>query len=138
GFMVTAAILAFFAVLYGIATLISRTGRGAEHDYAVRPRRWWWAIAGLLGTVELFVGVGQLIDDPKKENAFALVIIGGFAALTFGGMFMRNRSAGNWMIATGALPMLPSIWMIVPPFLAMIVIVMALSDNIRMGRTKLA
>jgi hypothetical protein len=138
GFIAAGVFMVFVAVLYGIATLVSRTGRGAEYDYAAPTRRWWWAIAGLLGAAELFMGVGQLIDDPKKENVFALAIFTAFAALVFGGMFVRNRVAGNWMIATGALPMVPWFWMIAPPILALVVIVMALSDNIRMARTKLA
>jgi len=138
GFMVTGALIVFLGVLFAIATLVSRGGKGAEFDYAERPRRWWWAIAGLLGAAELFMGVGGLIDDPKKENAFALAIFAGFAALVFGGMKIRNRAAGNWMIAFGALPMLPFIWMVAPPLLALIVIVMALADNIRISRPKVA
>lgn len=35
------------------------------------------------------------------------------------------------MIATGVLPLVP--WMIAPPILALTVIVMALSDNVRMS-----
>lgn len=114
-------------------TIGARSERGAEHDYAGRKFRWWWIPAGVVGAFEAVVGVGLLIHEPKKENAFALVVLFGFAALMFGGMAVARRQAGNWMIATGALPMLPVFWLIVPTAVALLVIVMALSDIVRLS-----
>jgi hypothetical protein len=51
-------------------------------------------------------------------------------------MKVRNRRAGNWMIATGVLPMLPIFWVIAPTVAALIVIVCALADNIRIARPR--
>jgi hypothetical protein len=133
-----AALFAIGAVLT-IATIIGSSRMGAEYDYSSRRIRWWWVPAALAGAVELFIGVGQLIDDPKIENVAALGIMGGFAALVFGGMAVRNRIAGNWMIATGVLPMIPWFWMVVPPVLGIVVIVMALAENVRLsGRPRAA
>jgi hypothetical protein len=130
------AMLALIAVIYGVAMLVGRRGAmGAEHDYAGGRRfRWWWVPAALLATFQLVFMVGQEIDDPKPENFVALLVIGAFSALVFAGMRIRNRQRGNWMIATGVLPMLPFIWVVVPPIVSLLVIVMALSDNIRMSR----
>lgn len=137
--IVTLVALFAIGVIYGISTLIGSRRVGAEYDYSGRRFRWWWVPAALAGAVELFIGVGQLIDDPKIENVAALGIMGAFAGLVFGGMAIRNRIAGNWMVATGVLPMIPSFWMIVPPVLGLVVIVMALADNVRLsGRTRAA
>jgi hypothetical protein len=133
---VALAVFAALGVVYGIAALAARRTKGAEFDYRTRAFRWWWVPAGLLGAFQLVFMIGQLIDDPKIENVFALAIMGVFSALVFGGMATRNRKASNWMIATGVLPMLPlGIWIVVPSIVALVVIVMALSDNIRMGST---
>jgi hypothetical protein len=130
------AMLALVAVIYGVATIVGRRGAmGAEHDYAGSRRfRWWWVPAALLAAFQLVFMVGQEIDDPKPENLLALLVIGAFSALVFAGMRIRDRQRGNWMIATGVLPMLPFIWVVVPPIVSLLVIVMALSDNIRMSR----
>jgi hypothetical protein len=133
-FVVTLVVLFAIGAVLAVATLIGSSRAGAEYDYGARKFRWWWVPAALAGAVELFIGFGQLIDDPKKENAFALVIMLAFAGLVFGGMAIRNRVAGNWMIATGVLPMVPWFWMVVPPILGLVVIVMALSDNVRMSK----
>ena len=131
--MVTLVALFVIGVIYAVSTLIGSRRVGAEYDYTGRRFRWWWVPAALAGAAELFIGVGQLIDDPKIENVAALGILGAFAGLVFAGMAIRNRIAGNWMIAAGVLPMIPWFWMIVPPVLGLVVIVMALADNVRMA-----
>ena len=132
-----AVVFAFLALVTGgaiaaVLSVVGSRGAGAEHVYATKRFRWWWIVAGAIGLFELFITAGQLIDDPKKENVFALGVGLAFAGLIFGGMRIANRRAGNWMIATGALPMLPIFWLIGPPIAAIVVIVMALADNIRM------
>ena len=133
-FVVTLVVLVAIGAVLAVATLIGSGRAGAEYDYGARRFRWWWIPAAVAGAAELFVGFGQLIDDPKKENAFALAVMLAFAGLVFGGMAIKNRVAGNWMITTGALPMVPWFWLVWPPILGIVVIVMALSDNVRMSR----
>ncbi|HVL82403.1 MAG TPA: hypothetical protein VM840_12515 [Actinomycetota bacterium] len=125
-------ILAGLVALMGIAAATSRAG--AERTYAVEGRRWWWIPAGLLGLLQVAMGVGQFIDDPSSSNLGALVLFVLFGGLILGGMSVQNRVAGNWMIAAGALPMLPFVWMVGPPVLALVTIVMAVSDNLRAAR----
>jgi hypothetical protein len=133
-FMVTLVVLVAIGAVLAVATLIGKSRAGAEYDYSKRRLHWWWVPAAVVGAAELLVGFGQLIDDPKPENVFALAIMLGFAGLVFGGMALRNRIAGNWMIATGALPMVPWFWMVWPPIVGLVVIVMALADNVRMSK----
>ena len=114
-------------VMYLVASLISRRGTlGAEHAYAGTGKRWWWILAALLGAFQMLFMGGQLVDDPKIENVFALAVIAAFSASIVAGMLIRNRRTGNWMIATGVLPMVPFIWVVVPPVAALVVIAMAL------------
>jgi hypothetical protein len=137
GGMFAVGILALLAMVYGVSALLARRGAlGAEHDYSARRKHWWWIPAALVGAFQLLFMAGQLIEDPKIENVFALAVVGAFSALVFGGMAVSNRRAGNWMIATGVLPMVPFIWVVVPPLVSLLVIVMAMSDNIRMTRAQ--
>lgn len=131
---VAAAVGAGIGAVFGVSALVGRFGRGAEHDYATRRPRWWWALAALGGLAEVVVAVRQLVEDPKIENVAALVVIGGFAALIFGGMAIRNRRVGNWLIATGMLPFVPFVWFPPAPIAALVVIVAALSENIAGAR----
>jgi hypothetical protein len=134
GGLFAAAMLAAIGVIYGVAMLIGRRkALGAEYDYGTRRFRWWWVPAAALGAFQVLMMAGQLIDDPKKENVFALCLIGAFSALVFFGMRISNRRRGNWMIATGVLPMLPFFWIVAPTVVALLVIVMALADNVRMS-----
>lgn len=129
-------LLALFAIglIFAVSTLVAnRGGKGAEYQYTRRKLRWWWVPAGLVGAFQVLFMLGQLIDDPKKENLFGVAVIAAFSAIVFVGMAVRNRIAGNWMIATGVLPMLPFFWIVIPTMLALLVIVMALADNIRMS-----
>ncbi len=127
-------LFATFGLLYLVVAAFARTGRrGAEFDYSSRHLRWWWIPAGLVGAFEGLFGVGQLIREPKWENAVALVVLSAFAALVFGGLFIRNRRAGNWMIAFGVAPMLPFFWIVIPTVVALVVIVAAMAENVRMS-----
>jgi hypothetical protein len=132
--IVAMSIFAATALIYGVGTMIGR--RGTEDIYADNRGRWWFYPAGLIGAFQLVVGVQQLVQDPKWENVVALAIFGAFAALVFVGIAMRNRRAGNWMIVAGVLPVLPAFWWVVPPIVALVVIVMAIADNVRMGRLR--
>jgi hypothetical protein len=128
------AMCAIAGLIAGLASLVSRrNARSAEFDYSQRRLRWWWIPAAVLGGIELFFGISQMIEDPKPENAFALVLYAGFAALVFGGMVVSNRRIGNWMTAGGVLPMLPMIWWYFPPLFALVVIICAVAENIRLS-----
>lgn len=93
-------------------------------------RNWWVVLAVLVGAFELAMGVDQLVDEPKRDNVLALAAFGGFASLVIVGAWLRprRRVAGDIMIAIGVLPMLPFVWMVVPPVVALIVVVAALVD----------
>lgn len=130
--------LGIVAILLGVGTLIGRRVRGAEYDYSNRRFRWWWVPAGLLGAAEVVMSVGQLINEPKGTNLFAMFVLCGFASLVFAGMRVHNRRAGNYMIAGGVLPALGLFWMIFPTILAFVVIVNALADNFRIANPRVA
>ena len=135
-------ILLFITILGGFAAIVAAGmllgRRGAEHAYAPRGARWWWVPAGLLGAGQIGLGVSQLVSDPKVENVAALCFFSAFSALVFGGMAIRNRIAGNYMIAIGVLPLGSVVWWIFPPVLALIVIVNAIADNVRTSRVRAA
>ena len=127
-------IFLFIALTYGLAAVLAKVGRhGAERDYSTRRFRWWWVLAGGAAVLELMTVVHQITEDPKPENLVALAFGLLFAGLIAGGMAVRNRKAGNWMLAAGVLPLVPFIWFPPAPVAAMIVIVAALSENIRLG-----
>jgi hypothetical protein len=137
--LVVLAEAALAALIGGAAMLLGRRTRGAEFDYTQRRFRWWWVPAGLIGGAEIVMITLQLIKDPKATNVFAAAIFCGFGALVFGGMSIRNRRTGNWMIALGVVPGSMLYWSIFPPIVALIVIIMALSENVRLAaRTKVA
>lgn len=96
-------------------------------------RQWWVVLAAVMGVVELFMGIGQEIRDPKIENVFALGVIGAAGLLLLVGCWFRSRSrsTGDWMIVIGLLPFLTLFWQIYPPILAILVMTMALIDSAR-------
>jgi hypothetical protein len=137
--LVLLAELGVAGLIIGAATLIGRRARGAEFDYAKRRVRWWWIPAGLIGATEVTMITAQLIREPKGTNLFAFAIISAFAALVFTGLAIKNRRRGNIMVAIGVAPVMTLFWSVVPPIVALVVIVMALSDNVRMaGRSRAA
>jgi hypothetical protein len=94
-------------------------------------RQWWVVLAAVMGIIEVVAGVGQLVRDPSIDNGFALVVIGGGGLLVLAGAWFRtrSRSTGDWMIVVGILPFLVLFWLIIPPLLAILVMVMALIDS---------
>lgn len=134
--LVLLAELGVATLIGGVAFLIGRRARGAEYDYAGRKFRWWWVPAGLIGATEVIMITKQFIDEPKATNLFAMVVICSFAALVFTGLAIRNRRAGNWMIVAGIVPVTTLFWLIYPAVVALVVMVCALADNVRMARAR--
>lgn len=99
-------------------------------------RDWWVVLAGLIGLTQIVMITGQMISDPKWENALALAIVGGLGALALTGTWFRtrSRSAGDWMIVVGVLPIGAMFWAVWPPVVVLVVIVMAIIDSTR-GRS---
>jgi hypothetical protein len=134
--MIMAIQLGIVGILFGAGKLLGTRVRGAEYDYARRRFRWWWVPAGLLGAAEVVMSIGQLIHEPKGTNLAAMLVLCGFATVVFAGMAIRNRRAGNYMIAGGVVPALALFWLIVPTILALVVIVNALADNVRIAHPR--
>jgi hypothetical protein len=96
-------------------------------------RNWWLMLAGLVGTFEVAFGVAIPIEEGANFDT-----VGGGALIATAGLLMlgglavrrrRSRVAGDMMIAVGALPMLPWVWMILPPLAGLTVIVAAAFDS---------
>jgi hypothetical protein len=136
--LVLLAELAVAGIIGGLAYVIGRRGRGAEIDYARRTFRWWWVLAALIGVTEVVFITAQFVREPKGTNLFAMVVVCGFAGLVFGGLALRHRPAGNWMIVAGVVPVMTLFWSVIPPIVALVVIVNALADNVRMARPRAA
>lgn len=105
--------------------------RGSTPARKFGSRDWWVVLAGLLGLVQIVMITGQMINDPKWENAVALAIVGGLGALALAGTWFRtrSRSTGDWMIIVGVLPFCALFWAVWPPVIALVVIVMAAIDS---------
>jgi hypothetical protein len=95
-------------------------------------RNWWLVLAALVGLFE--VGFGVAIPLTEGAN-FDTVGGGGLIAtaglLVLGGVAVRQRRsrlAGDAMMAVGAIPMLPWVWIIPLPLAGLTVIVAAILD----------
>lgn len=129
------AVFVVTAIALGASGVLQRkdAGRNGPGE-KIGLKQWWVVLAAVMGAVEVFAGVGQLVPEPSVDNAFALAIIGGGGLLVIAGSWFRSRSAstGDWMIVVGLLPFLTLFWLIVPPVLAIVVMTMALIDSARM------
>lgn len=100
-------------------------------------RRWWVILAAACGVVTIVFGVAQYIQDPKIENLGAIGILTLFGGMNLTGCWMRSRSrvGGDWLIVVGILPFMALWWVVVPAVLGLVVMVAAISDSLRAGRT---
>ena len=96
-------------------------------------RNWWLVLAALVGLFEVAFGVAM----PLEEGGHAESIAGGALIATAGLLVLggiavrqrRSRVAGDVMLAVGAMPMLPWLWIIPLPVAGLTVIVAATVDT---------
>jgi hypothetical protein len=95
-------------------------------------RNWWLVLAALVGLFEVAFGVAI----PLQEGATFDTVGGGAIVATAGLLILggvavrrrRSRVAGDIMIAVGAMPMMPWLWIIPLPLAGLTVIVAATVD----------
>jgi hypothetical protein len=95
-------------------------------------RNWWLILAALVGSFEVAFGVAIPLEEGATFDTVgggALIATAGL--LVLGGIAVRRRRsrvAGDIMIAVGALPMMPWLWIIPLPLAGLTVIVAATVD----------
>jgi hypothetical protein len=95
-------------------------------------RNWWLVLAALVGIFEVGFGVAiPLTEGANFDTVGGGALIAAAGLLVLGGLAVRrqrSRVLGDAMIAVGAVPTLPWVWMILPPLLGLPVIVAAAFD----------
>jgi MYXO-CTERM domain-containing protein len=95
-------------------------------------RNWWLILAALVGLFEIAFGVAIPLEEGATfDTVGGGAIIATAGLLVLGGIAVRRRRsrvAGDVMIAVGALPMMPWIWIIPLPVAGLTVIVAATVD----------
>jgi hypothetical protein len=95
-------------------------------------RTWWLILAALVGLFEVAFGVAIPIEEGATFDT-----VGGGSIIVTAGLLMlvgiavrrrRSRVAGDLMIAVGAMPMMPWLWIIPLPVAGLTVIVAATVD----------
>jgi len=95
-------------------------------------RNWWLILAALVGLFEVAFGVAiPLHDGVNFDTIGGGAIVATAGLLVLGGIAVRRRRsriAGDLMIAVGAMPMMPWLWIIPLPVAGLTVIVAATVD----------
>jgi hypothetical protein len=103
-------------------------GPGGRPVVQTAARIWWLVLAALVGGFEVLFGVALPLHEGGNPGSIAggaliatagLLVLGGIA----GRRRRRARLAGDVMIAVGAMPMLPWVWIIPLPLTGLVVIV---------------
>jgi hypothetical protein len=91
---------------------------------------WWLAIAGLVGALEIVLGIGLPFEDRTVGSIVGGVVITALGAAMLAGITVRRRRrrTGDLMIAAGTLPLYPFMWTVVMPIAGLLVAVPALID----------
>lgn len=91
---------------------------------------WWLAIAGLLGTLQIVLGIGLPFEDRTVGAFFGGVVIAALGATMLAGIVVRRRRrrSGDLMIAAGTLPLYAFMWTVVLPIAGLLVAVPAMLD----------
>ena len=91
------------------------------------PLRWWPVVAIVLALGYIFVGISEIVNPYSVlgTNWTDVMVAFSCAALLIGGMTIRRRSStvGTTLIVLGCLPALLPFWLILPPLMAVFVIV---------------
>lgn len=127
------------AIAVGASGVLRKeNARNATAAGKIGPREWWVVLGAIMGVAEIALLAGQLIDDPRWENAVALVVVGCFGLVALAGCWLRSRSrsSGDWMIVVGILPFAALWWFIVPAILVVVVSTMAVIDSMRRPATE--
>jgi hypothetical protein len=93
---------------------------------------WWVVLGGLNATFTTVLGIGLPFEDRTLGSLIGGVVIAALGVSALAGIVVRRRpgrrSAGDLMIAGGQLPWLPFFWTVVPPIVALVVIIAAFID----------
>ena len=106
--------------------------RGGRPVLRTLARTWWLVLAALVGLFEVGFGVAiPLTEGANFDTVGGGAMLAAAGLLVLGGIAVRrqrSRITGDIMIAVGAVPMLPWLWMILPPLLGLPVILAAAFD----------
>jgi MYXO-CTERM domain-containing protein len=95
-------------------------------------RNWWLILAALVGLFEVAFGAAIPLEEGASfDTVGGGAIIATAGLLVLGGIAVRRRRArvaGDVMIAVGAMPMMPWLWIIPLPVAGLTVIVAAVVD----------
>ena len=93
---------------------------------------WWVALGGLNAALATMLGVGLPFEDRTLGSVIGGVVIASLGIVGLVGVFVRRRprrrQAGDLMIGAAQLPWIPFFWAIVPPIIALTVMVAAFID----------
>ena len=93
---------------------------------------WWVAIGGTVAAMTVVLGFLEWQDDRTVGSALWGGAIATLGLVALGGVVVRRRpgrrAVGDLMIAGGQLPWIPFFWTVVPPILALVVMVAAFVD----------
>lgn len=93
---------------------------------------WWVVLGGLTSAMATALGVMLPFEDGTVGSLLGGIVIALLGMTGLAGIFVRRRPgrrvSGDLMVAAGQLPWIPFFWMVVPPIVALTVIVAAFID----------
>ena len=94
---------------------------------------WWTPVAALLAVCDALIGVWIITSEqnPGSIVGGTFFILGGVAIVIGLAQRPRNRFLGTGLILFGAFWGLPLFWLVLPPILALVVMVGVLTSSDR-------